>query len=126
MLVDLTAARRLRGIAGRAAPRQVFINPALCPPKRLGRVSCFEQGMEMKSSNRRESDRIPFGVECAMPWAPAPSPEAQRPKPKRNPLRTLGLLLLTLAFLLGAWQLGRGIYAHFKAPVAQETVGKKA
>ena len=80
----------------------------------------------MKSSNRRESDRIPFGVECAMPWAPAPSPEAQRPKPKRNPLRTLGLLLLTLAFLLGAWQLGRGIYAHFKAPVAQETVGKKA
>jgi hypothetical protein len=82
--------------------------------------------MQMKSRNRRESDRIPFGVECALPWAPAPSREAQQPKAKRNVLRTLALLLLTLAFLLGAWQIGRGIYIHFKPPVAQDSVGKKA
>ena len=80
----------------------------------------------MKGPNRRESDRVPIGVECALPWARTPSREAQRPKPRRNPLRTLGLLLLTLAFILGAFQLGRGIYVHFKAPAAQESVGKKA
>lgn len=82
--------------------------------------------MELNNPSRRESDRIPFGVECALPWAPGPSREAQQPKAKRNVLRTLAFLLLTLAFILGAWQLGRGIYVHFKAPVAQDSVGKKA
>jgi uncharacterized protein HemX len=80
----------------------------------------------MDTKNRRESDRIPFGVESALPWVPAPSREAQQPKSKRNPLRTLAFLLLALALALGAWQLGRGIYVHFKSPVAQGTVSKPA
>ena len=79
--------------------------------------------MDTRNANRRESDRIPFGVECALPWAEAPSPEAQRPKPKKHPLRTAALCLLALALLLGV---GRGIYVHLKAQVAQDTVSKKA
>ena len=83
--------------------------------------------MDMKHAYRRESDRIPFGVECALPWAPPPSRAAQQPRRQgRNVLRTLGFLLLALAFILGAWQLGRGLYIHFKAPVAQGAVSKKA
>jgi hypothetical protein len=81
--------------------------------------------MDMKHAYRRESDRIPFGVECALPWAPAPSPAAQQPRPKKSPLRTLGFLLLAIVFILAAWQLGRGLYIHFKAPIAQGAVSKK-
>ena len=80
-------------------------------------------GMDMKHADRRESDRIPFGVECALPWAPGPSQEAQQPKPKKHPLRTAAFLLVALALVLGV---GRGIYVHLKAQVAQDTVGKKA
>jgi len=82
--------------------------------------------MDTNHAYRRESDRIPIGVECALPWAPAPSRAAQQARPKKNPLRTLGFLLLALAFILGAWQLGRGIYVHLKAPVAQGADEKKA
>ena len=80
----------------------------------------------MKDTYRRESDRIPFGVECALPWAPGPSREAQqRRQPRKSVLKTVGYLLLTLVFILCAWQFGRGLYVAFKAPVAQGTPEKK-
>jgi hypothetical protein len=81
--------------------------------------------MDMKHAYRRESDRIPFGVECALPWAPAPSRLAHQPRHKRNVMRTLGYLLLAIVFILGAWQLGRGVYIHLKAPVAQGVAIKR-
>ena len=82
-------------------------------------------GMDLHAY-RRESDRIPLGVECALPGLPAPSRPALRPQPKKSVPKTLGYLLLTMVFILCLWQLGRGIYILFKAPVAQGTVGKKA
>ena len=83
--------------------------------------------MDGNHDYRRDSDRIPFGVECALPWAPAPSPAAQRARaPKKSVLKTVGYLLLTIVFLLCVWQFGRGIYIHFKAPVAQGSTERKA
>ena len=82
--------------------------------------------MDIKHAHRRESDRMPFGMECALPGLPAPSRAALRPQPKKSVLKTIGYLLLTLALILCAWQFGRGLYLHLKAPVAQGTVGKKA
>ena len=82
--------------------------------------------MDPKSTYRRESDRIPFGVECAIPWAPAPSRAALRPRPKKSVLKTIGYLLLTIVFILCVWQFGRGLYIHFKAPIAQGSAQKKA
>ena len=91
-----------------------------------GRAFCLIPGMELKDSYRRESDRIPFGVECALPWAPGPSRAAQqRRQPRKSVAKTVGYLLLTLVFILCAWQFGRGLYVHFKAPVAQGTAEKK-
>jgi len=82
--------------------------------------------MDIRHANRRESDRIPFGVECALPWAPPPSRAATQPRPRKSVLKTIGYLLLTIVFLLCAWQFGRGIYIHFKAPIAQGADEKKA
>ena len=81
--------------------------------------------MDMKTGYRRESDRVPMGVECALPWAPAPSRAAQQRRPGKSVIRTVGYLLLTIVLILGAWQLGRGIYVHFKAPVAQGAADRK-
>jgi hypothetical protein len=39
--------------------------------------------------------------------------------------KTVGYLLLTLVFILCAWQFGRGLYVYFKAPVAQGAAEKK-
>jgi hypothetical protein len=77
---------------------------------------------------RRESDRVPMGVECALPWAPAPSPASLRARqqPKKSVAKTVGYLLLTIVFILCVWQFGRGIYIHFKAPIAQGTAERKA
>ena len=84
-------------------------------------------GMDGNHDYRRESDRIPFGVECALPWAPGPSPAALRARqPKKSVLKTVGYLLLTIVFILCVWQLGRGIYIAFKAPIAQGTAERKA
>jgi len=83
--------------------------------------------MELKHDYRRESDRIPIGVECALPWAPAPSPAAlmRARQPKKSALKTVGYLLLTIVFILCVWQFGRGIYIHFKAPIAQGAAERK-
>jgi hypothetical protein len=82
--------------------------------------------MDVRYINRRESDRIPFGVECAMPGLPAPSRAAMRPRPKKSVLKTVGYLLLTIVLLLCIWQFGRGLYIAFKPPVAQGASDKKA
>ena len=83
-------------------------------------------GMDGSHDYRRESDRIPFGVECALPWAPPPSPAALRARqPKKSVLKTVGYLLLTIVFILCVWQFGRGIYIHFKAPIAQSNPERK-
>ncbi|HZT61898.1 MAG TPA: hypothetical protein VFA36_02085 [Burkholderiales bacterium] len=74
---------------------------------------------------RRESDRIPFGVECALPGLPPPSRAAMRPRPKKSVMKTVGYLLLTIVLLLCAWQFGRGLYLHFKAPIAQGAADRK-
>ena len=82
--------------------------------------------MELKDPYRRESDRIPFGVECALPWAPGPSRAAQQRRvPRKSVLKTVGYLLLAIVFILCAWQFGRGLYVALKAPVAQGTAEKK-
>jgi hypothetical protein len=82
--------------------------------------------MDIEDSYRKESDRIPIGLECALPWAPAPSRAAQQRRPRKSALKTVGYLLLTIVFILCAWQFGRGLYVHFKAPVAQGSAEKKA
>jgi len=79
--------------------------------------------MTIENANRRESDRVPMGVECALPWAPGPSRAARQPKPKRHVMRTLAFLLLALVLILGAWHVGRGIYTHVKQQLAQAFSG---
>jgi len=81
--------------------------------------------MDMGHDYRRVSDRIPFGVECAMPGLPQPSRASLRPRPKKSVMKTVGFLLLTLVLILCVWQFGRGLYIHFKAPVAQGATDKK-
>jgi len=76
--------------------------------------------MVMKALYRRVSDRIPLGVECALPWVRTP-PSLGRPRRMGVPL-TLALVLAALLFLLGAWQVGRGLYIHAKAQAAQVLV----
>jgi len=77
-------------------------------------------------NHRRESDRIPLGVECALPGLPEPSAAARRPRPQNSVLRTLGYLLLTIVCILLVWQFARGVYVALKPPVAQGTPDKKA
>jgi len=82
--------------------------------------------MDFRYVNRRESDRIPFGVECALPGLPAPSRAAMRPRPKKSVIKTVGYLLLTLVLILCIWQFARGLYIHLKPPVAQGASDRKA
>ena len=75
--------------------------------------------MAQQTANRRESDRVPMGVESAMPWVPAPSSEsAQPPKAKRGVLRKLVLALVVLILLFGVWQIGKKLYDQAHAPRA--------
>jgi len=83
-------------------------------------------GMDLRYENRRESDRIPFGVECALPGLPPPTRASMRPQPKKSAMKTVGYLLLTIVLILCIWQFGRGLYIHFKAPVAQGASDRKA
>jgi sortase A len=77
--------------------------------------------MTTKSDNRRESDRVPMGVECALPWIPTPS--SQRPRgAKTSVVRKVLFAVAVLILLIGAWQLGRGIYAFAVAQYAQVLV----
>jgi hypothetical protein len=88
-----------------------------------GPAFCLIPGMDAR--HRRESDRIPFGVECAIPWAPGPSRAALRARPKKSVARTVGYLLLTIVLVLCLWQFARGLYIHFKAPIAQGSSERK-
>jgi len=51
--------------------------------------------MEPQTANRRESDRVPMGVESAMPWVPVP-PSKKPLEAKSSGLRKLVLTLLAL------------------------------
>jgi hypothetical protein len=81
--------------------------------------------MDTGHYDRRESDRIPFGVECALPGLPPPSRAALRQRPKKSVLKTVGFLLLTIVLILCVWQFARGLYIAFKAPVAQGSAERK-
>jgi hypothetical protein len=73
--------------------------------------------MTTESANRRESDRAPMGLECALPWIPVPS--SQRPRSaKANILRKVLFAVAVVILLIGAWQLGRELYLHAKVTVA--------
>jgi len=75
--------------------------------------------MTTPTANRRESDRVPMGVESALPWVPAPSSDSvQPPKAKSGILGKLVLALLVLLFLFGVWQIGMKLYVQANAPVA--------
>jgi sortase A len=78
----------------------------------------------MKIENtRRLSDRIPLGVESALPGMP--SPGAQAPARKRAGLwRKLALAAAALLLILGAWLLSQGASVHAKALLAQSLMGR--
>jgi sortase A len=121
----LMIAQRRRQLSGTvnflAAARQVAENPPSYRRAGAGHVSCEEWSMATQITNRRESDRVPMGVESALPWVPVPSSE-KPPKAKSGVLRKLVLALLALVFLLGLWQIGKGLYIQAKAQFAQVLV----
>ena len=78
-----------------AATRQVAVNPTASGFDGPGHVYCEEQSMVTQTTNRRESDRVPMGVESALPWVPVPSSK-QPPKAKGGVLRKLVLALRAL------------------------------
>ncbi|HMH19242.1 MAG TPA: hypothetical protein VK572_13970 [Burkholderiales bacterium] len=73
--------------------------------------------MTTESTNRRESDRAPIGVECALPWLPVPSSK-RRSGAKTGVLRKVLIAVAAMILLIGAWQLGRELYLHAKVTVA--------
>jgi hypothetical protein len=99
MQQTLTVDRRPRRLSGAAdflaATRQVAVNPRDTGFYEPGHVSCDELDMAMQTANRRESDRVPMGVESALPWVPVPSSK-QPPEAKSGGLRKLVLTLLAL------------------------------
>jgi len=95
----LTVNRRPRRLSGAvdflAATRQVVVNPRCSRFYDPGHASCKELGMAPQTANRRESDRVPMGMESAMPWVPVPSSK-QPLQAKSSGLRKLVLTLLAL------------------------------
>ena len=76
--------------------------------------------MATQMANRRESDRVPMGVESAMPWVPVPSSASVRPRKARSGiLGKLVVALLVLILLFGVWQIGKKLYDQAHAPLAQ-------
>ncbi len=76
--------------------------------------------MATQTANRRESDRVPMGVESALPWVPVPpSDSPQPPKAKSGILGKLVLALLVLILLFGVWQIGKKLYVQANAPIAR-------
>src|SRR6266849_1863787 len=126
MCATLAIARRWRRFSGDVnllgATRQLAVNTPGSGFSGPGHVSCEESGMATQNTNRRESDRVPMGVESALPWVPVPSSESvQPPKAKSGILSKLVLALLVLIFLFGVWQIGMKLYIQANAPVAQVT-----
>lgn len=76
--------------------------------------------MLSKPLYRRASDRVPLGIECALPWVPTP-PSLGR-HGKTSLVRKLAFAAAALLLGLGAWQLGEGLYIHAKAQLAQVLV----
>src|SRR2546427_12394651 len=106
--------------------RQLAVNTPGSGFSGPGHVSCEESGMATQNTSRRESDRVPMGVESALPWVPVPSSESvQPPKAKSGILRKLVLALLVLIFLFGVWQIGKKLYGQANAPLAQVIDRKK-
>ncbi|HTF15010.1 MAG TPA: hypothetical protein VK643_10100 [Burkholderiales bacterium] len=59
--------------------------------------------MTTQTANRRESDRVPMGVESALPWVPVPSSSSEQPpKAKTGALRRLVLAIAALAVRKGS------------------------
>jgi len=83
MQQTLTVDRRPRRLSGAAdflaATRQVVVNPRCSRFYDPGHASCTEWGMAPQTANRRESDRVPMGVESALPGFQSP-PRSSRSK----------------------------------------------
>jgi len=126
----LASARRRRRFSGGTsllgATRQLVVNTPGSGFSGPGHAFCKEWGMATQTANRRESDRVPMGVESALPWVPAPSSQSvQPPKAKRGVLGKLVLALLVLIFLFGVWQIGMKLYDQANTPLAQVIDKKK-
>ena len=120
----LAIARRRRRFSGDASLLDATLQLAVNTPRSgfygAGHASCEEWGMATQTAYRRESDRVPMGVESALPWVPVPSSESvQPPKAKTGVVRKLVFVLLALVFLFGVWQIGKKLYIQANAPHAQ-------
>jgi hypothetical protein len=113
MCEALAIARRRRRFSGDAnvlgAARQLAVNMPGYVFFWPRHASCDELGMATQMTNRRESDRVPMGVESALPWVPVPQ-SVQPPKAKNGVLRKLFFALAMLFLLLGLWQISKGLY----------------
>ena len=80
--------------------------------------------MTTENTNRRLSDRVPMGVECALPWVPAPSSKEPN-KAKSGVLRKLLAAFVALVVLLAIWHVGKELYIQAKSQLAQADADKK-
>lgn len=72
---------------------------------------------------RRLSDRVPLGVESALPGMPSPALRAAR-RERPGLWRKLALAAAALFLILGAWLLSQGASIHAKAILAQSLMGR--
>lgn len=111
VFVTVAIARRPRRLSEvmkfLAAARQVAVNPPGSgfdgPGHGSCEIRCREKAMTTQTANRRESDRVPMGVESALPWVPVPSSSSEQPpKAKTGALRRLVLAIAALAVRKGS------------------------